>query len=233
MKKKDLSCFCNKVRFFMKQLKQGLLVAFEGIDGSGKSTVCRRVYEALTAQGYSVVLTKEPGGTELGQSIRTLVQRPSTPLDPLAEFLLFAADRAQHMQKLIKPALAAKKIVLCDRMADSSVAYQGYGRGLDVAMINKVNDWALAGVKPELTLYLEVSPTLAQERIAARHAQTKKELSAFDAEQTAFFARVAQGYSLMYQHRPDVCFVDAQMSEQECFETAYAHMLSLVEALHE
>ena len=115
--------------------KKGTLITFEGIDGSGKSSAARALYDHLKDE-LPVVLTREPGGTELGRVLRTLLQNRTFDLDAKAEYLLFAADRAQHMKEIVLPALAQNKIVISDRMADSSYAYQGSGRGVDPDMIN-------------------------------------------------------------------------------------------------
>src|SRR5438105_480243 len=123
----------------MKIMRKGLLIAFEGIDGSGKTTAMRTLYEKLRAQGYAVLMTKEPGGTDVGKQLRAMVQSMAGRIAPATEFLLFAADRAEHMHTVIQPALRTGVIVLCDRMADSSIAYQGYGRGIDMQMIRQIN----------------------------------------------------------------------------------------------
>lgn len=208
--------------------RNGHLIAFEGIDGCGKSTLIARLYETLQAQGISVLLTKEPGGTEFGKEVRAMVQHPGRKLVPISEFLLFAADRAHHVEHVIKPALAAGTIVLCDRMADSSVVYQGYGRGLSLEMINKVNEWALAGIRPDVTVYMELDYATAHARILERSRQKYQELSAFDEASAAFFARVIAGYEALYVGRSDVLRVDATQSKDACFDYVNNYVNSLV-----
>src|SRR3990172_1551765 len=123
--------------------KRGLLITLEGIDGSGKSTLANAIVTALTTLGKHVVLTKEPGGTALRTELRAILQTQKNPVCDKAEFLLFAADRSQHFKELIVPALEQGQIVISDRMADSSLAYQGFGRGLDKEMISSINRWAM------------------------------------------------------------------------------------------
>lgn len=135
----------------------GLFVVLEGGDGAGKSTQARRLAATLRAEGREVVRTREPGGTPLGERIRELVLDPAhAPVDPRAEALLFAAARAAHAEQLIRPALATGRVVVCDRFADSSAAYQGAGRGLGVDRVRELNEWAAAGLVPDLTVLLDV-----------------------------------------------------------------------------
>ena len=119
----------------MQQLKHGILIAVEGIDGSGKSSFAKNLTEFFTSHDIATCLTKQPGGTPLGKQLRHILQTQSVPLCSKAEYLLFAADRAQHMHEVIAPALQEKKIVISDRLADSSIIYQGYGRGLEIPTI--------------------------------------------------------------------------------------------------
>ena len=121
----------------------GYFVSIEGIDGCGKTTLAQRLQAMLTHAGHQVLLTKEPGGSELGKSLRAILQTQEMPIGGKAEFLLFAADRAQHFEKIIIPALREGKVVITDRCADSSLAYQGYGHNLDRTIITTVNNWAM------------------------------------------------------------------------------------------
>ncbi len=192
------------------QIKKGVLLTFEGIDGSGKSSAAQAVYAALSSH-YNVILTREPGATPLGLSLRELVHHSPTPLCPRAEFLLFAADRAQHVTEVIIPHLSQGYIVISDRMADSSVAYQGYGRGLDKEFIMAVNAWALQGVRPAATLYLHVDYETARERIEKRAEKP----TALEQEQAVFFKRVAQGFDTLFKDRSDVFSIDASMEKEQ------------------
>lgn len=208
----------------MQQL-HGLLIAVEGIDGSGKSSLVQTVSSLLAQKKISVVLTKEPGGSRLGKTLRALLQEQPVPIDPKAEFLLFAADRAQHMQEIIKPALKEGSIVLSDRLSDSSIVYQGYGRGLDIAMIKTVNAWAMDSITPDLTIYVRIDCDTAMERIIERG----KELTAFEKEAQAFFKKLIDGYDTLYKNRSDVLTIDGTQKRDVMVEQACNAILKLYE----
>ena len=134
----------------------GKLITIEGTDGAGKTTQARLLGSHLAQAGYELVVTREPGGTPVGESLRGLLLRPETGMiEPVTEALLYAAARAQHVAEVIHPALAAGKLVICDRFTDSSIAYQGYGRGLDPALVQTVNNWATGNLVPDLTILLD------------------------------------------------------------------------------
>ena len=185
--------------------KRGLLITLEGIDGSGKSTLAKAIVAALTALGKPVVLTKEPGGTALGTELRAILQTQKNPVCNKAEFLLFAADRAQHFKQLIVPALEQGQIVISDRMADSSLAYQGYGRGIDRNMITTINSWAMQGIVPDLTIFLRLTPEQALARALDRH----ETLWTIEQEKIDFWQRVADGYEHIFAGRENVVALDA------------------------
>jgi len=182
----------------MAQLRQGILIAIEGIDGSGKSTLARGLSEQLAQLNISTVLTREPGGSPLGKHLRTLLQHPEININPTAEFLLFAADRAQHFTQIIIPALNNKQLVISDRLSDSSLVYQGFGKGVDQQMIRSVNQWAMQGIKPDLTIYLHIDAQTAMERIHARG----KALTAFEKEPIEFTQKLIDGFSSLYSPSP-------------------------------
>src|SRR5260221_10572571 len=148
----------------MPHLRKGILIAIEGIDGSGKSTLAHNVSIALSEQGFDTTLTKEPGASELGKEIRKLIQTQIIPLTPKAEYLLFAADRAQHFAELIIPSLEQKKLIISDRMSDSSLTYQGFGNGLDLEMIKTINNWTMSAIIPDITIFVRVPVELALDR---------------------------------------------------------------------
>lgn len=203
--------------FHEKKLHDGLLVVFEGIDGSGKTTLAQKLYDMLSQHTIPAIVTKEPGSTEFGKVIRSIVQTSRYQLTSMSEYLLFASDRADHIVHVIKPALAAGKVVVCDRMSDSSVSYQGYGRGLDIDKIVTINDWTLQGIRPDLTFYLEIDYITAQQRLKQRAG----ELSSFDQAKEGFFTKVIQGYETLYQNRLDVVRLDARQSVEESCQKAY------------
>lgn len=174
-----------------------MFITFEGIEGSGKSTVMERVREHLEAQGYEVVLTREPGGSRLGRELRRiLLDVESRDLTGQAELFLYLADRAQHVATVIRPALEAGKIVLSDRYADSTVVYQGYGRGLDTKLLHTFNEVAVDGLWPDLTLLFDLDPEQGLRRALTRNVKEKKVESEgrFEAESIEFHTRIREGY---------------------------------------
>lgn len=143
----------------------GRFIVFEGGDGTGKSTQSRLLAQRLTSVGRDVVLTRQPGGTQLGSLIRSIVLDPATgDVSPLAETLLYAADKAQHVHEVVAPALDAGKFVVSDRYVDSTIAYQGAGRGLDLAHLERVARWATQDLRPDLTVLLDIDPAQAVAR---------------------------------------------------------------------
>ena len=208
----------------MHTLKKGLLIAIEGIDGSGKSTLAKNLYQSLVPQ-YPVLLTKEPGDTPLGQRLRSLVQEKKVPITSKAEFLLFATDRAQHFNELIIPHLEAKKIIISDRMADSSLVYQGYGRGLNMNTIKTINAWVMDGITPHLTLYVKVSAELAAFRIAQRKAS----LTSFEKEKQDFFQKLIAGFDDLYKNRNDVIILDGTQSEETLTHHATTALITWIQ----
>lgn len=209
----------------MRQLQRGLLVAIEGIDGSGKSTLAHNIHHALTNLSWSTLLTREPGDSALGTHIRTILHDPAIPKTPKAEFLLFAADRAQHMSSVVLPALAHKKIVISDRMADSSVVYQGYARGLDIAMIKKINAWAMEDHEPDIILYVRIPAALAYERLIARNIP----LTSFEQEPQTFFQRLVEGFDTTMQAKQQAIILDGTQTPEQLTTTATEKILSWIQ----
>jgi dTMP kinase len=168
-------------------------IAFEGLEGCGKSTHVTRLAAALGA-----VATREPGGTTIGASLRaTMIDAANTMLSPRAEALLMAADRAQHLDELVTPALQRGQHVVSDRSAYSSLAYQGYGRQLDLAMLKQFNSWAINNRWPDLVVYIDVPLDILLERLK------KRELDRFEREDRSFFERIARGFNEMAKAEPD------------------------------
>lgn len=194
----------------MSYLTRGILIAVEGIDGCGKSSLIKHLHHELSSESLPVVLTREPGGSDIGSDIRALLQKSPIKPDSKAEYLLFAADRAQHFATLVLPHLEKKHLVLSDRMGDSSVAYQGYGRGLDINIIQTINAWAMCQRQPDLTIYIRVSAQLAYERIAKRNEQ----LTRIEQEKISFFQRVVDGYEELYKEKDNVIILDGTLSQQ-------------------
>jgi dTMP kinase len=168
-------------------------IAFEGLEGCGKSTHVTRLAAALGA-----VATREPGGTTIGASLRaTMIDAANTMLSPRAEALLMAADRAQHLDELVTPALQRGQHVISDRSAYSSLAYQGYGRQLDLTMLKQFNSWAIGNRWPDLVVYIDVPLDTLFERLK------KRELDRFEREDRSFFERIARGFNEMAKAEPD------------------------------
>ncbi|MBI5230754.1 MAG: dTMP kinase [Coriobacteriales bacterium] len=176
----------------------GVFVTFEGCEGCGKSTQIRRLADSLEAVGIDVLVTREPGGTSVGEHIRGLLLDPDTgPITPRAELLLYEASRAQIVEEVIRPALDAGKVVLCDRFADSSTAYQSYGRGLDLAEVERLNDAATAGLAPDRTIVLDVDAAVGLERATGAGADR------LEAEDLAFHERVREGFLEIARRHPE------------------------------
>jgi dTMP kinase len=196
----------------------GLFVCFEGGDGAGKSTQVRLLTEALERRGREVVVTRQPGGTPLGSQIRQLVLH-GDHVSARAEALLFAADKAHHVDQLIAPALAAGKVVITDRYTDSSIAYQGAGRDLGADEIRALQHWAVGGVLPDLTIVLDVSPSVGRARRGDVHDR-------LESEADAFHAAVRQGFlDLAAQDPGRYLVVDAGLP----VEQIHAHVVAAVE----
>ena len=181
--------------------KVGLFIAFEGSEGCGKSTQSHRVYLELQKEGYDVAYTKEPGDTALGQRIRDILLTKDNEikrLNEIAELLLFEADRAQHVEQVIKPALMLKKIVICDRYNAATFAYQGYGLGIDLDLIKRIDDAATGGLSPDLTVIMDVDVKTGLER--AGHTGFMDRMEKRELE---FHQKVRKGYLDLAERSPE------------------------------
>ena len=178
-------------------MNKGLFITFEGMDGSGKSTQLERCAEALRADGHTVTVTRNPGGTDFGLKLREILLHSEDQVFPTSELLLFIADRAQHMDAVVFPALAAGGIVLCDRHMDSTVAYQGYGRGLALDTVHELNRIAVQGRRPDLTLLFDGDVAALASRVNKRGKADKVEGEALD-----FHQRVRQGFLALAEAEP-------------------------------
>lgn len=203
---------------------KGLLITIEGIDGSGKTTLIQSIAKKLLAQNIPFITTKEPGGTDLGKQIRSMVQNQSIPLCPKAEFLLFSADRAQHFEQKIIPALTQGVIVLSDRMGDSSVVYQGYARGLDIEMINSVNTWTMNGITPDITFYLRIEAQESINRILKRNIA----LTAFEKESSDFTQKLIAGFDDLFKNKAHVILLNGTDTLASLTEQAYKHIQTCI-----
>ncbi|MEJ2746663.1 MAG: dTMP kinase [Anaerolineae bacterium] len=187
-----------------------MFITLEGPEGSGKSSQIGLLAEFLRQQGFSVITTREPGGTAIGDQIRHVLHDvANTAMSSTAELLLYSASRAQLVNELIRPALAAGQVVICDRYADSTLAYQGYGRSLNLADLQTITQFATGGLKPDLTLLLDIDV----ERGLARRRDGGEEMNRLDLELVSFHQRVRDGYHRLAQAEPERwVIVDADQS---------------------
>ena len=191
-----------------------MFISFEGIDGVGKSTQIRFAEEYLKARGREVVCTLEPGGTELGQEIRNLLLHRKGVVAPRAEALLYAADRAHHVETKVRPALEAGKVVLTDRYLDSSVAYQGAGRNLSAEEVRNISMWAVGGLLPDLTVLVDLDPAVAAER----RKGTGQEADRLESEKLEFFQAVRNEFLKLAAAEPNrFLVVDATETPEQMF----------------
>ena len=190
-------------------MQKGLFITFEGADGCGKTTQLKLLKDYLTAKGYAVILTREPGGKGLGEKIREILLNYDGKVADRCESFLFLADRAQNIETIVKPAIESGKIVLCDRHTDSSVAYQGYGRGLDIEQIRMLNNLATGGKQPDLTLVFDVDIETSMQRVG-------NEKDRMESSGKEFFNRVRNGYLEMAKQEPErLKIVDSTKSIDE------------------
>ena len=213
----------------------GFFITFEGSEGGGKTTQISLLAEALRARGHDVVETREPGGTPIGQTLRQLLLRPSTgqptdPLAPSAELLLMLADRAQHIHEVILPSLQAGRSVLCDRYADSTTAYQGYGRGFDLAEVARLNAFVCSACRPQLTFVLDLPVAVGMERAQERRGAAA--VDHFEAASASFHERVREGFLAIARAEPErVCLIDATQDIEAVHTTVLAGVRSRLPAL--
>ncbi len=208
-------------------MNRGFFITLEGGEGSGKSTQIKRLSEFLQAEGYEVVATREPGGTFEAEKIRTLlVNKDGGNWTPMAEMLLFFAARAMHTETLIKPAVEAGKIVLCDRYTDSTRAYQGYGHERGLNVVNSLAEIALGGYEPDLTLILDISPGTGLARSGKALAdEGKEEECRFENMELAFHERLRQGYLDIARTYPERCRV---VSAEQSIENVTDRLLACI-----
>jgi dTMP kinase len=200
---------------------RGIFITFEGIEGSGKSTLISNVAATLRQTGLDPVITREPGGTSLGVALRKVLLDPDMEkIGSVAELMLFAADRAQHVSQVILPALDAGQIVLCDRYSDATVAYQGYGRGIPIGVINVVDNQARGEAIPHMTVLLDLPAETGLTRARTRNKVSgDSSESRIDDEEMAFHQRVREGYLMLANNEPERYFVlDALEKPDRLFE---------------
>ncbi len=209
---------------------RGRFITFEGGEGCGKSTQAARAVAELAALGIDVVGVREPGGTRLAELVRGLLKDESAdPPCDRAELLLFLAARAQLVEKVIRPALSAGKWVVSDRFSDSTFAYQGYGRGMDLGVIRTANDFACGGLVPDMTLLLVADPAVAADRMRAREAATSTAADRIECAGDAFHARLREGFDAMAAAEPRrIVRIDANGSPDEVWGEVWKYLKRLI-----
>lgn len=199
-------------------MKKGLFITFEGADGCGKTTQMNLLAEYLKKQGREVVLTREPGGKGLGEKIREILLNYDGEVSDRCESFLFLADRAQNIDTIVNPAVDAGKIVLCDRHTDSSVAYQGYGRGLDIERINMLNNLATNGKKPDITFVFDIDTETSMKRVG-------KEKDRMESAGFEFHIKVRNGYLEIAKKEPErIKVIDASKSIEEIHQEVLSYL---------
>ena len=197
-------------------MKKGLFITFEGADGCGKTTQMKLFAEYLKKQNIDVILTREPGGKGQGEKVREILLNYDGPVSDRCESFLFLADRAQNIDIIVNPAVSQGKVVLCDRHIDSTVAYQGYGRGLDIERINKLNEIATNGKKPDLTFVFDIDVETSMQRVG-------KEKDRMESAGIEFHNRVRKGYLELAKQEPQrIKVLDATKSINEIHEGVIA-----------
>lgn len=194
-----------------------MFITLEGPEGSGKTTIAKRIIEVLEKQDYPVIYTREPGGSVIAEQIRKIILRKkNVAMDPLTEALLFAASRRQHLVEKILPALKRGKIVICDRFIDSSLAYQGYARAIGIDKVMDINLFATEGKLPDLTIYFDIS---SQDGLARIGGDSKREINRLDLERLDFHNKVREGYlELLRRYPKRIVKVDAAQSIEKVTE---------------
>lgn len=194
---------------------RGVFITFEGPDGSGKTTQIKLLEKYFKEKGYDILITREPGGTNISEQIRNVIlDKNNMEMDRITEALLYAASRAQHVAQIIKPALFEGKAIICDRFVDSSIVYQGIGRNLGIDFIKKINDMATAGTEPDITFLMKISPELGLSR-----KFSSDECNRLDMEKLEFHNKVYEGYLKLESLYPErIIGVDAAKSIEEIYE---------------
>jgi len=202
-------------------MNKGLFITFEGIDGCGKSTQLNLLAEYLQSKGFEIIVTREPGAIGLGEKLREILLNYDGEVSSNCEAFLFLADRAQHIDTLVKPAIESGKIVLCDRHTDSTIAYQGYGRGVDLKQIKMLNELATSGLKPNLTFIFDIDMETSQARVG-------KNKDRMESAGLEFHKKVRQGYLEIAKSEPDRVKV---LSGQDSLENIFGKVKNIFDRI--
>jgi dTMP kinase len=206
-----------------------MFIVVEGIEGSGKSTLVAGLADALRAEGRDVVVTREPGGTEIGNALRDIFLSPALTMTPLTESLLVNAARAQHVAEVIRPALDAERVVLCDRFVDSTLTYQGYGRGLDLKKLRVLCEMATGGLEPDLVLLVDVPVSVTRSRLIERVQNSDRIEDRIEREDDGFHERVRRGF-LELATSPRHRVLDGELPQRELLQRALGDIADLMPA---
>ncbi|MFZ2694895.1 MAG: dTMP kinase [Lactococcus raffinolactis] len=205
-------------------MTKGILITLEGPEGAGKTTILQQILPILTQVGVAILTTREPGGIRIAENIREIILAPeNTAIDGKTELLLFAAARRQHLNEKVRPALAEGKIVIIDRFIDSSVAYQGYARGIDVADVEMINNFATDGLLPDLTLYFDVDTEIGLSRVMSGN----REVNRLDLEAKEMHQKVRAGYQAIAKANPErIVTIDASQTIDQVVSTTLSTLQS-------
>ena len=208
-------------------MKKGKFITVEGPEGAGKTTIIDMLASNLVKEGYQVLQTREPGGIEIAEQIRSVIlDKNNTKMDPRTEALLYAAARRQHLAEKVKPAMDKGFIILCDRFIDSSLAYQGYARGLGIDEVYSINSFAIEGMMPELTLYFDIEPEDGLDRI---NQHKGREVNRLDLEKLDFHHKVREGYLKLMELYPErITKIDASRPVEEVYQQAERKLKELI-----
>ena len=209
-----------------------MFITFEGPEGSGKTTQVKKVGALLKERGLDCVVTKEPGGTPLADRIRAILLHPESTMDALTELLLYAASRRQHVMEVIRPSLSRRAVVLCDRFTDATLAYQGFGRLLDLDRLRTLNDWVTDSLLPDVTVLYDIDERIGLDRAHARNTHAANDEGRFEAEDLRFHRRVREGYLTLAKAAPSrFLVIEGSGTIDEVFERTVAGLAVYVPEL--
>lgn len=210
---------------------KGLFITFEGGEGSGKTTLIKALGKKLEEMNIGYMVTREPGGSTIAEEIRNIIlDKKNTMMDPRTEALLYAASRRQHLAEIVLPALKEGKLVLCDRYLDSSLAYQGYARGIGIDEVYAINQFAIDETMPDMTFFLNLKPEEGLKRIALHRSD---EVNRLDLENISFHHKVYEAYQILLKKYPErILSVDASLSVEEETEIVLSHLLKKMNVTH-
>jgi len=212
----------------INSMKSNLFITFEGPEGAGKTTVIQKIAERLAEINIDVLATREPGGIEIAEKIRTIILNPAhTAMDERTEALLYAAARSQHYFEKVQPALDAGKLVICDRFIDSSLAYQGYARGIGIDEVLSINEFAIGKKLPDMTILFDIAPEVGLARI---YATGNREVNRLDVESLPFHQKVHEGYLLLVERYPErIRIVNADQDIDSVVEDVWSLLLDAIQ----